>query len=144
MKWWFFEVNIFSDNQIEIESQVALVKDLVTENVDGSAIYFCDAASDNVRQDRNAKIVGTPVVSIKIGDHYYYGLCDMEIKLANREVIYPVGIVRDVEILCGKVNYPTDLLVLGSVEDKFCPIIFGRPFLNTCSAVIDFKKEKVL
>ena len=68
---------------------------------------------------------------------------DLEIKLANRDVIHPVGIVRDVEVLCGKVKYPTDFLVLGSVKDKFCPIIFGRPFLNTCSAVIDFKKEKV-
>ena len=68
---------------------------------------------------------------------------DSEIKLANRDVIHPVGIVRDVEVLCGKVKYPIDFLVLGLVKDKFCPIICGRPFLNTCSAVIDFKKEKV-
>jgi hypothetical protein len=27
---------------------------------------------------------------------------------------------------------------------KTCPIIFGRPFLNTCGAVIDCKKEKNL
>ena len=54
-----------------------------------------------------------------------------------------MGIVRDVEVLCGKVKYPTDLLVLGSVKDEFCPIIFGRPFLNIYSDVIDFKKEKV-
>ena len=44
---------------------------------------------------------------------------DLEIKLANRDVIHPVGIVRDVEVLCGKVKYPTDFLVLGSVKDKF-------------------------
>ena len=62
--------------------------------------------------------------------------------MANRDVIHPVGIDRDVEVLCGKVKYPTDFLILGSVKDKFCPIIFGRPFLNTCNAVIDFKKEK--
>ena len=69
---------------------------------------------------------------------------DLEIKLGNRAVIYPVGIVRDVEVLCGKVKYPTDFLVLGSVKDKFCPIIFGRPFLNTCSVVMDFKKKKFM
>ena len=132
-----------------------MVKDLVTENVDGSSIYFCEAATNIVRQDKSAKVVGTPVVSVKIGDHCYYGLCDMgasasaipytlyqeimreiapcelenidlEIKLANRDVIHPVGIVRDDEILCVKVKYPTDFLVLGSVKDKFCPIIFGR------------------
>ena len=112
------------DEQLEIAPLVVLVKDLVTENVDGSSIYFCEAATDIVRQERSVKIVGTPVVYVKIGDHCYYGLCDMgasqsaipyslhqkvmheiapceledidlEIKLANRDVIHPVGIVRD-------------------------------------------------
>src|SRR3954465_8222662 len=97
-------------------------------------------------------------VSVKIGDHNYYGLCDLgssvsaipfslyqEIKneiqpceiedidvmihLANKQTIYLVGIVRDVEVLCGKVNHPTDFLVLGSVQGNFFPIIFCRPFL---------------
>jgi hypothetical protein len=48
-----------------------------------------------------------------------------------------------VEVLCGKTKYPTDFLVLGKVASKTCPIIFGRPFLNTCGAVIDCKKEKI-
>jgi hypothetical protein len=46
-----------------------------------------------------------------------------------------------VEVLCGKTKYPTDFLVLGKVASKTCPIIFGRPFLNTYGAVIDCKKE---
>ena len=54
-----------------------------------------------------------------------------------------MGIVRDVEVLCGMVKYPTDFLILGSVEDKACPIIFGRPFFNTLGVVINCKKEKV-
>ena len=74
-----------------------------------------------------------PVISVKIGDHCCHGLCDMgasvsaipyslyeeiihdiapaeiedidvTIKLANRDTISPVGIVRDVEVLCGKVK----------------------------------------
>ena len=106
-----------------------------------------------------------PVISIKIRDHCYHGLCDMgasasavplslheeimhdivrieledidvTIKLANRDTIKPFGIVRDVEVLCGKTKYPTDFLVLGSPHDSFCPIIFGRPFLNTINATI--------
>ena len=40
---------------------------------------------------------------------------DVTIHLANKETISPIGIVRDVEVLCGKVKYPTDFLVLGSV-----------------------------
>ena len=39
---------------------------------------------------------------------------DVTIKLSNRDTILPVGIVRDVEVLCGKVKYPADFLVLGS------------------------------
>ena len=39
---------------------------------------------------------------------------DVTIKLANRDTISPIGIVRDVEVLCGKVKYPTDFLVLAS------------------------------
>jgi hypothetical protein len=68
---------------------------------------------------------------------------DVTIKLANRDTISPLGIVRDVEFLCGKIKYPTNFLVLGSPQDDFCPIIFGRPFLNTVNAKIDCTKEIV-
>ena len=83
-----------------------------------------------------------PVISVKIGDHCYHGLCDMgvsasaiphslykeimheiapaeiedidvTIKLANRDTLSPMGIVRDVEVLCGKTKYPADFLVQG-------------------------------
>ena len=110
------------------------------------------------------------VVSIKIGDHYYHGLCDLgarvsaipfilyqeimnditpaeiedtdvTIKLANRDTITPLGIVRDAEAFCGKIKYPTDFLILGSPQDDFCPITFGRPFLNIVNAKIDCKKQ---
>ena len=66
---------------------------------------------------------------------------DVTIKLANTDTISPIGIVRDVEVLCGKTKYPADFLVLGSPQDSFCPIIFGRPFLNTVNATIDCKKD---
>jgi hypothetical protein len=66
---------------------------------------------------------------------------DVVIQLANRETVLPLGIVRDVEVLCGKTKYPTDFLVLGKEASKTCPIIFGRLFLNTFGAVIDCKKE---
>ena len=91
------------------------------------------------------------VISVKIGDHCYHGLCDIgssvsaisftlyqevmndiapveiedidvTIKLANRDTIAPLGIVRDVEVLCGKIKYPIDFLVLGSPQDDFVPL----------------------
>jgi hypothetical protein len=76
------------------------------------------------------------------------GPCELEdidvvVQLANRETVWPLSIVQDVEVLCGKTKYPTDFLVLGTERSKTYPIIFGRPFLNTYGAVIDYKKEKI-
>ena len=116
-----------------------------------------------IKKDKHRHVVGMPVILVKIGYHYYLGLCDIgssvsaipytlyqeimnditpaeieeidvTINIANRDTISPIGIVRDVEVLCGKIKYPTDFLVLGSPQDVFCPIIFGRPFLNTANA----------
>src|SRR4051812_14888636 len=160
------------EDLIKVKPQVAMVKDLVTSDIEESTISFCDVSTNIVTTKNKGPISGTPVVSVKIGDHNYYGLCDLgssvsaipfslyqeimheiqpceieyidvTINLANKQTISPVGIVRDVEVLCGKVKYPTDFLVLVSVQDSFCPIIFGRPFLSTCGAIIDWKKGKV-
>ena len=65
------------------------------------------------------------------------------LNLLNRDTITPLGIVRDVEVLCGKIKYPTYFLVLGSPQDDFCSIIFDRPFLNTINAKIDCEKQTV-
>ncbi|KAK1607301.1 hypothetical protein QYE76_030974 [Lolium multiflorum] len=161
------------EEQIKIEPAVAIVKDLVTENVEDGHIIFCEDASNIVSHPNKPKQVSVPMLSVRIGDHCYYGLCDIGasvsaipyelyteimheigsceledidvvIHLANRETISPIGIVRDVEVLCGKIKYPADFLVLGSAASDHCPIIFGRPFLNTCGAIIDCKKEKIL
>ena len=103
--------------------------------------------------NKHIPVVSMHVISVKIGDHCYHGLCDMgasasviphslyeeimhditpveiediyvTIKLANRDTISPIGIVTDVEVLCGKVKYPADFLVLCSPQYDFCPIIF--------------------
>ena len=66
---------------------------------------------------------------------------DVIIKLANRDTITPFGIVRDVEVLCGNIKYPTDFPLLGSPQEDCCPIIFGRPLLNTVNAKIDCENK---
>ena len=52
---------------------------------------------------------------------------DVTTKLANRDTISPVEIVRDVEVLCGNVKYPANFLVLGSPQDSFCPLYLVDP-----------------
>ncbi|KAK1649840.1 hypothetical protein QYE76_067645 [Lolium multiflorum] len=118
------------EEQIKIEPAVAIVKDLVTENVEDGHIIFCEDASNIVSHPNKPKQVSVPMLSVRIGDHCYYGLCDIGasvsaipyelyteimheigsceledidvvIHLANRETISPIGIVRDVEVLCG-------------------------------------------
>jgi hypothetical protein len=51
--------------------------------------------------------------------------------------------VRDVEILDGKIKYHPHLVVLGCSQDSFCPIIFDRPFLHTVGARMDLPKKEV-
>ncbi|KAK1694809.1 hypothetical protein QYE76_011506, partial [Lolium multiflorum] len=116
------------EEQIKVEPAVAIVKDLVTENVEDGHIIFCEDASNIVSHPNKSRKASVPVLSVRIGDHCYYGLCDIGasisaipyelyteimheigsgeledinvvIHLANRETISPIGIVRDVEVL---------------------------------------------
>ena len=57
--------------QIKVEPSIAMVKDLLANNIDGHVIYFCDEAARIARPDAKNKhrpIVGMPVISLKIGD----------------------------------------------------------------------------
>ena len=68
------------DEQIKLEPSVAMVKDLLEENIDGHVIYFCEEAARIAKLDKKDKhrpVVGMPVISVKIGDHCYHGLCDL-------------------------------------------------------------------
>ena len=47
---------------------------------------------------------------------------DVTIKLVNIDTVSPLGTVQDVEVLCGKIKYPTDFLLLGSQQDNFVPL----------------------
>ncbi|KAK1649427.1 hypothetical protein QYE76_067232 [Lolium multiflorum] len=117
------------EEQIKVEPAVAIVKDLVTENVEDGHIIFCEDASNIVSHPNKSRKASVPMLSVRIGDHCYYGLCDIGasisaipyelyteimheigsceledidvvIRLANRETISPIGIIRDVEVLC--------------------------------------------
>ena len=86
-----------------------------------------------VTHPKRARKTSVPMLSVKIGEHCYYSLCDIGasssaisydlykemrqeidpckledidvvIQLANRETISPIGIVTNVEVLCGKTN----------------------------------------
>ena len=57
-----------------------MVKDLLVDNIDGHVIYFSDEAARIDKpgeKDKHRYVVGMPVVSVKIGDQCYHGLCDL-------------------------------------------------------------------
>jgi hypothetical protein len=109
---------------------VAILKDLVTKDVGDEHIIFCEDATNIISYPNRRRKISVPVISVRIGNHYYYGLCDIGasssaiplelyreimheigpcelaeidvvVQLANRETVWPLGIVRDVEVLCG-------------------------------------------
>ncbi|KAK1642024.1 hypothetical protein QYE76_059829 [Lolium multiflorum] len=133
------------EEQINVEPAVAIVKDLVTENVEDGHIIFCEDASNIVSHPSKSRKASVPMLSVRIGDHCYYGLCDIGasisaipyelyreimheigsceledidvvIRLANRETISPIGIVRDVEVLC--VTIHTDHAAIRYLMEK--------------------------
>ena len=65
------------DEQITVEPAVAMVKDLTTENVEDRHIVFCEDASNIVSHPGSSRKTSVPVLSVRIGDHCYYGLCDI-------------------------------------------------------------------
>ncbi|KAJ9561813.1 hypothetical protein OSB04_006973 [Centaurea solstitialis] len=60
----------------------------------------------------------------------------MTIQLADRSIKYPVGIAEDVIVRVGKFDFPADFVILDIKDEVKVPLILGRPFLNTASAVI--------
>ena len=58
--------------QINVEPSIAMVKDLLVDNIYGHVIYFCAEATRIAKpntKDKNRLVVGMPIVSVKIGDH---------------------------------------------------------------------------
>ena len=71
--------------QIKVEPSLAMVQDLLADNIVGHVIYFCEEASNIAKPDAkiHRPIVGMPVISVKIGDHCYHGLCDKGASACN-------------------------------------------------------------
>ncbi|KAL0303409.1 UNVERIFIED_CONTAM: hypothetical protein Sradi_6209000 [Sesamum radiatum] len=65
------------------------------------------------------------------------------LKLANRNIKYPGGIVEDVLAKVEKIIILVDFIVLDFEEDVNMPLILGRPFLATSRALIDMQKGQL-
>nr|GEX53324.1 hypothetical protein [Tanacetum cinerariifolium] len=68
---------------------------------------------------------------------------DHVFELAGGTKSYPVGILRNVEVHIRKLKLLEDFCVIEIEKDPTCPLLVGRGFLETASAVIDCKKAKI-
>ncbi|XP_052619885.1 uncharacterized protein LOC128126157 [Lactuca sativa] len=67
----------------------------------------------------------------------------MAIHLANKTVTFPRGICEDLLVKVDKFVFPADFIILDMEADPQVPIILGRPFLNTASAIVDMRDSKL-
>ncbi|GJT79675.1 MAK10-like protein [Tanacetum coccineum] len=63
--------------------------------------------------------------------------------LANGTRSYPVGIVKNAEVHVRKLKLLEDFYIIDMEKDPMCPLLIGRGFLATTSAIIDYKKAKI-
>lgn len=68
----------------------------------------------------------------------------MSLQLADRSLKYPVGMLENIPVHIGQFYIPRDFIVMGIKQDSNIPIILGRPFLATASAIIDVKRGKLI
>ncbi|XP_073120501.1 uncharacterized protein [Henckelia pumila] len=66
------------------------------------------------------------------------------LKLADRSVKYPRGVVENVLVKVDKLIFPVDFVVIDMDEDYVVPMILGRPFLATSRALIDVEKGELV
>ncbi|GJR68248.1 reverse transcriptase domain-containing protein [Tanacetum coccineum] len=67
----------------------------------------------------------------------------MILELADRSVVQPKGVAKDVFVKVGKFYFPTDFVVVDYDVDPRVPLILRRPFLRTARALIDVYGEEM-
>nr|GEV85832.1 hypothetical protein [Tanacetum cinerariifolium] len=68
----------------------------------------------------------------------------MVLKLADRTISKPTGVVENVFVKVGKFYFPADFVVLDFVADPRIPLILGRPFLSTAHVIINVYEREII
>ena len=71
----------------------------MADNIDGHVIYFCDETARIAKpcaKDKHRPVVGMPVISVKIGDHCYHGLCYMGASASTIPIDLYTEIMHDI------------------------------------------------
>ncbi|GJZ78831.1 reverse transcriptase domain-containing protein [Tanacetum coccineum] len=119
---------------------------LSKEKDPGSFTIPCDIGQlhiDNALADLEASISLMPYTMYKKLGSGEPKATKMTLKLADRSIQYPRGIIENVLIKVDKFVLPIDFVILDMPEDSRFPIILGRPLLATARAMIDVFNKKI-
>ncbi|GJV47309.1 reverse transcriptase domain-containing protein [Tanacetum coccineum] len=67
----------------------------------------------------------------------------MTLELADRSITEQIGIAKDVRLMVGKFQFPSDFVVVDFEPDLRVPLILGRSFLKTSHALIDVYEGEI-
>ncbi|GKA92663.1 reverse transcriptase domain-containing protein [Tanacetum coccineum] len=67
----------------------------------------------------------------------------MTLELADRSVAHPKGVAEDIFVKVGKFYFLADFIVVDYDVDPRVPLILGRSFMRTATALIDVNSEEV-
>ncbi|WZZ44623.1 hypothetical protein YC2023_040882 [Brassica napus] len=98
---------------------------------------------ENCLRDLGASISLMPLSVAKRLGFTQFKKCRLSLVLADRSVRLPIGILKDLPVMVGNCEVPTDFVVLEMDEEPKDPLLFGRPFLATAGAVIDVNNGKI-
>ncbi|KAL1223404.1 hypothetical protein V5N11_003467 [Cardamine amara subsp. amara] len=68
----------------------------------------------------------------------------LSLVLADRTVRFPHGLLENVPVRIGKLEIPTDFIIMKMDEEPKDPLILGRPFLASSQVVIDAKTGEII
>ncbi|GJR64074.1 hypothetical protein Tco_0010139 [Tanacetum coccineum] len=104
---------------------------------------------NNVCFDNALVDLGASVGVMSLSTYLNLGLGELAhtkltVKLADRTVKYPKGIVENILVEIGKFTFLVDFIILDMPEDIKVLLILERPFLSTTHAKIDVYKRKII
>ena len=137
----------FEDDDRLLHCSAIATRSLVQKKEDSDAFTIpCSVGSLNFTKalcDLGARIYLMPLLIYK-----KLGLGDpkptaMRLRMADRTVKSPIGILHDVLVKVGSFIFPADFVILDCEVDFEVPIILGRPFLAMGRALVDMGKGQM-
>ena len=98
---------------------------------------------DNALLDLGASVNIIPLAMLKkIGD-LEIKPTKMQLRLAEKSIKYPYGVVEDILVKVDKFTFPVDYFIMDMKEDEEVPLILGRPFMKTTRLIVDVEKGEL-